>query len=777
MKLKKGPVPPSSRGEESATKDYPEKIEPERQHFRAFLLSNPNYFGNLEDSALTPVKILQIDTRYEQLVCVGLSPAFDRLEAVLHIKRETGYGGDICSNGTLEYVRFYVDLHDNGVWHDVGLASVRVYDIPGQKPLCYAVRLDFDSIKKLCTRENIIKVRAILSWNVPPPANSPEFVPVYGNPITVEVQIRPRFSFTFGDFLKDFEVAQVGIPDPIGPVVKLLDPATQLQALPLEALSLARKRELYAGKQVPVHRFAFPETHGLLASASFDPGIFTAGGKSPLAGLGLSPGELELFPGFFQQVTDGNTDFEELRCVGLLPESDLLEAVLTVKKSTGYSGGLCTRGSTEYVAFWIDFGSGGGFTYMGTATVRVHDLDTIPDGGVQYAVFLKADLSNHIVPCTAGPRIVRVRAILSWEAPPPPGNPNHIPVWGNREECLVQLRPGTLTGHTPIIETVGNMGVDDIDPATGLATGNGVGAGFTANQSPFGGVIKITGRIGDPPDAFNGPAAKFKYKIEVSPVGIADDWHALTNRIQVKISEFLSGVPQDCAPGDQICDVELTPSDDGDGLGDGWYNYLEDYKGLWTRNLVQDQLASWSTDATMEGLWKIRITAKDTGTVPPTVYAGFQEVRVRIDNTAPTAALAITGATFNGNPVNPPFDCGKFLVGTILTGTYEVHDPGTSSPNQHFGSLSLDVIPNGPANGAEVNPSARSFPVVPTTGEAGNWTLNTGEVLAPNPNPHPAMDPCGYVIRLVGCDRTIWNSGSVGLCASEDVGFCLEKQP
>ena len=140
---------------------------------------------------------------------------------------------------------------------------------------------------------------------------------------------------------------------------------------------------------------------------------------------------------------------------------------------------------------------------------------------------------------------------------------------------------------------------------------------------------------------------------------------------------------------------------------------------------------------------------------------------VAVAASAPTAALAITGATLDGNPI-PAVDCGKFPVGTILNGTYEVHDPGTSSPNQHFGSLSLDVIPDGPANGAQVVPSSRSFPVVPTTGEAGAWTLDTG---ATN------MEPCGYVIRLVGCDRTIWNSGSVGLCASEDVGFCLEEAP
>ncbi|HVG08854.1 MAG TPA: hypothetical protein VNM67_14195 [Thermoanaerobaculia bacterium] len=761
---------PNTSGQKAAAKPRPRsKIEPERQHFRALVLSNPNYFGNLEASKLPPVKILKSITSFEQLVCAGLNPPADRLEAIIHVKQDAGYGGDICSTGTREYVRFYVDLHDNGVWHDVGLTSVRVHDIPGDKPLCYAVRLDFEPIRKLCTTQNIVKVRAILSWNAVPPANTPGFIPVYGNRVDVEVQIRPRFFFTVGDFLKELTLADVKIPDPLGPVVELLDPELQLKPLPLQTLGLEQKRKLYAEQKVPVHRFAFAESHKLLASADLDPGIFSGGGKSPLVNLGLSANELQGLLGFFQQATDGNTDFEELRCVGLRPGLDLLEGVLTVKKSSGYSGGLCTQGSTEYVAFWIDFGTGGGFTYMGTATVRVHDLSAIPAQGIQYAVFLKTDLSKHIVPCTAGPRVVRLRAILSWEAPPPPGNPNHVPIWGNREECLIQLRPGVVTGHIPVIETVGNMGIDDIDPATGLATGSGVGAAFTANESPFGGVIKITGRIGDPPDNFNGPAARFKYRIEVSRASV-NDWKPLTNTIQVKISEFLNGVPQDCDPGpllDFVCDVSLTPTDDGDGLGDGWYDYLDDYKGPWTRNLVQDQLASWSTDATMEGLWKIRITAKDMGTSPPTVFAGFQEVRVRIDNTAPTAALAITGATLNGNPI-PAVNCGKFPVGTILTGTYEVHDPGTSSPNQHFGSLSLDVIPDGPANGAQVVPSARSFPVVPTTGEAGNWTLDTGAT---------AMEPCGYVIRLVGCDRTIWQSGSVGLCAAEDVGFCLEEAP
>jgi hypothetical protein len=742
------------------------RLPMERARFRSLLLGNPNYFGNLLKSPFKPVKALQGITTFEELVCAGLSPAHDRLEAVVHVKADAGYGGNICSAGSREYVRFYVDLHDNGVWHDVGVTSVKVHDIPGDKPLCYAVKLDFQPFRKFCFAENIVKVRAILSWDVPPPANDPGFTPVYGNRLTVQVKIRPRFLLPFGELLQELQLAKVKLPDPIGPVIQLLDPQVVLKAAAPRSLSLAERKALYRGKNVPAHRFAYPEAQQVLAASSAPAQVFVGGGKTPLADLGL---ELADVTGLFEKLflfTDGDQSFEELRCVGLLPAQDMLEAVLTVKKASGYSGGPCTQGSTEYVAFWMDFADGSGLTYMGTATVRVHDLATIPTEGVQYAVFLKTDLSQRIASCLSGPRVVKLRAILSWETPPPPGNPNYVPHWGNREECLVTLRPGVLAGHIPVIETVGNLGVDDIDPFTGLGTGDGVGAVFSANQSPFGGGIKITGRIGDPPNSFGGGAPGFKYRIEVSPAAV-DDWHPLTNQVPVKISEAANGVPIDCDPGggfDVVCDRLLTATDDGDGLGDGWYEYLEDVKGALTRNLVQDQLALWVTDPSMEGLWKIRITAKDPSTSPPTVFAGFQEVKVRIDNTAPTAALAITGATFNGNPI-PASDCGKFPVGTIITGTYEVHDPGTSSPNQHFGGCSLDVIPDGPANGAAVNPSARSFPVVPTTGEAGAWTLDTD-----------GMDPCGYVIRLVACDRTNHNSTGNPLCAAQDVGFCLEAQ-
>jgi len=761
-------------------------LDPDRTQFRSLILQNPNYFGNLKLSPYKPVKLQQGITTYEQLICVGLNPPCDRLEAVLHVKQDFGYGGDICSSGSFEYVRFYVDIHDNNIWHDVGLSSVRVYNIPGDKPLCYAVRKDFTPFKKRCTGENIVRVRAILSWDVSPPANQPNWVPVYGNILTVQVQIQPRYALLVSELVK--ELIPLKIPDPAGPIIAGLDPHAKLKLLPRKTLSLSQKKALYLDKGVPVHRFGFTEAQTLLTAKTAAQAIVTPNGESPLASLGLSVAEITDLFGKLQVITDGDTSFEELRCVGLRPVSDLLEAVLTIKRPFGYSGGLCDTGSTEYVAFWIDFGDGGGFIYMGTSTVQVHDLQTIPPEDVQYAVFLKKDFSQYLLPCEDGPRVVRLRAILSWEVPPPPGNPNYVPTWGNREECLVQLRPGTMVSRSPVIETIGDIAIDDITDS--LATGDGQIGAFHVDLSPFGGVITITGRIaGTLPDAYGGAALPLKYRILVKRDDNIDTWNPLTNTVDVDVTKFVNGIQQFEAAGDPIFNLNLIPTDDGDGLGAGWYEYLEDHTEPSTRFLLVDKLARWLTSAEMEGEWDIKMEAKDPNANPPTSYPATGVVRVRVDNTAPSSVavadpalqpyvpiiVTITHAELNGNPI-AAVDCGKFPVGTILSGTYEAHDPGTSDlPNQHFGEVSLGVAPGGPANGATVMlsgnggatytfPTSRSFPVVPTTGESGHWQLNTA-----------GMDPCGYVIHMIVSDRTNVGSSGSPFRVTADVGFCLEE--
>ena len=62
------------------------RVEIERTRFKSFLLQNPNYFGNLEVSDFKPIKVIKGNTTFEQMVCVGLNPPYDRLEAVVQIK-------------------------------------------------------------------------------------------------------------------------------------------------------------------------------------------------------------------------------------------------------------------------------------------------------------------------------------------------------------------------------------------------------------------------------------------------------------------------------------------------------------------------------------------------------------------------------------------------------------------------------------------------------------------------------------------------------------------
>jgi hypothetical protein len=114
-------------------------------------------------------------------------------------------------------------------------------------------------------------------------------------------------------------------------------------------------------------------------------------------------------------------------------------------------------------------------------------------------------------------------------------------VWGNRQECLIQIRPGTGVGHIPLIETVGDVPINRIDQGTGLATGNlEIASSVFVNQSPFGGEVTITGEIGLPPDSYGGSALPFKYKIEVQKQDGVDTFHPLLNDISVSVAEWNS---------------------------------------------------------------------------------------------------------------------------------------------------------------------------------------------------------------------------------------------
>ena len=177
--------------------------EKERISFKQLILENPNYFNTFPELKINPIKPMQANIKYEELTCIGFYPESDLLEAIIQIKLPTGYNGDLCSSGSFEYVRFFVDWNGDGNFidegEDVGIASVNVHDIPDSghvcidksKPIYYALRIKINSKKKFCVLPNLVKVRAILSWNLPPTPGNPNFNPPWGNVVEKWIQIKP----------------------------------------------------------------------------------------------------------------------------------------------------------------------------------------------------------------------------------------------------------------------------------------------------------------------------------------------------------------------------------------------------------------------------------------------------------------------------------------------------------------------------------------------------------------------------------------------------------
>ncbi|UUZ47433.1 hypothetical protein LP420_29785 [Massilia sp. B-10] len=124
-------------GAEGAEPLRQEQVPETRSKFRALVLSNPNYFGNVEVSPFPPVLSIKLNTTYEEIGCVGFQPQFNRLDAVIYINQPTYYGGGICGPGTPEYVRFYTSSDNGATWQDAGLTSFTAWDIPvkhGRQP-------------------------------------------------------------------------------------------------------------------------------------------------------------------------------------------------------------------------------------------------------------------------------------------------------------------------------------------------------------------------------------------------------------------------------------------------------------------------------------------------------------------------------------------------------------------------------------------------------------------------------------------------------------------
>jgi hypothetical protein len=735
------------------------QVPKERQLFRALLAGNPNYFGNLETSPLPAVLSKQGDTTYEEIGCVGFHPQSRRLDAVVFVKQASGYSGNICTKGSQECVRFYVSF-DNGVsWVDQGAASFTVYDVAQNTEhhrLEYSIGVPCFPPEKFCLFDNVLLARAILSWDHCPPANQPNWIPVWGEVHNTHIQVQPRKLIPWFEVFNEFKIKL-----PAG-VLQLLDLDQNAVVKAPAELSLAQLHALYADKGIEPHRYALPAVQKLLAQSSFDSEFAALPAKGLFGELGIDPNKVInalLDPG------DGSTFYEQLECIGFNPVTSELIGVLRTKRPNGYSGGTSTNGSREYVTFWADFDNNGTWdTCLGTASVQVFDVAKFPNDGLEYAVYLPVDFNKHKRICQQGARLVRIRAVLSWNSIASCPFPTKAPVWGNHEETLILLPPGKPTepgDFRPLLFNISTAAVCDIDQGAGPQQGL-----TNSGDRPFGGAVYIVGAVPGA-DSLPGPD-RIKYKLSVReyPGGA---WQPLANTFGVSVDEH-SGAITTQSPLLQSVD------------GAGYYTY-RDFgigSGTWRRIAAPfvGLLGQWNTAAPMTGLWEIRVEAFDTLTlvtyVADTTLCPDATTRtnviVALDEDRPVPVIAITAFSTDGGATwGPAADCEEFTPGVWVQGTYSVSDA-------HFSSLNLNVEPVIPANGATPvrglplpNPPGttlfpRSYPAVSTNGEGGVWSLNTA-----------GMDPCGYIVRIDVGDRTIVSANG-GWTASTSVGFCL-RQP
>lgn len=750
----------------------------ERKNFKKLLLSNPNFFGTFPDLG-NVVKALSGDTTFEQLTCLGLFPGGifvgGRLEAVLNIKQHSGYGTDACAAGTTEYVRFFVQ--DAGGWHDLGVSAVQVYDLAGPLPVSYAVYVDFNEARKFCTTENILNVRAILSWNLEPTPGDPDFIPIWGNVLNARVQVAKRllFEIPLSELIaeKALSVESAVLAD--------LDLQQSLPAKEPKELSYGELKTLYAKEKVPPHRYGFKDalklTSGSLgkaltqatahakrttykAKAEVSPAI----SASLLAGMDLGT----ILEGL--ESLTGDTTYEQLTCAGYNPQTRTLEGVIQVKQSSGFSGGLCTGGSTEFVSFFAFVG--GVWHSLGTAQVRVYDLASVsPAQPVHYAVFRISNVAE--MPChdLTG---IPLRAILSWQTEPT--GPNYIPTWGNVINTHVQ--PQILIGDPGIeqmrLMRIGRVSIIGISNVTGLANPTGVAGDCVGDDSPFGGSPTVTGDFIPRVNAFNPvngsllPGARpIIYQAWIIPS--VDAPFQLTNSFGIQVYPPLG--PVGGVFKTQAATPPLAPVIGG-MPGEVYYTYMEsDLQAVEPRTLaVFDAGGLAEGDYTIE-IRGFKFFAGNYVAITPQskmihVYNGYPHLELTaggalVSQQRPQVAITL---------LPPATDCGDVIVGDTISGTYSVTD-------LFFGSVSIRLLPITIGGIPQpINPVVLSNATVPggnsvsydgtnTNGTSGNFTLST-----------VGMTPCGYTVLLQAWDRALVSDSCSGHYNELGIGFCLRAQ-
>ena len=289
----------------------------ERVHFKELLLAD--HFKLAPAEAGPPAG----NTTYEQLVCIGYRPQLKRLDGVVQIKQSSGYSGGICTAGSKEYVRFFASTDNGGTWTDLGLTSFTIWDVPGPKPLDFDVSIPVDLAAACCKDENLVLIRGILSWEVPPVGPADPIV--WGNGLDVTVQVAPFVLGTLADFL-------LCLPVPVE-----LEPAGEVASLeqivefgPAPQLTPRQLYDLYQGTKVPQARYLLSQVTELLG----DPGALSAAVHQPASALVPALPDVADLGAILSIIIDpqGNETYEQLGCVGLNTVTDELAATIDIKQ-------------------------------------------------------------------------------------------------------------------------------------------------------------------------------------------------------------------------------------------------------------------------------------------------------------------------------------------------------------------------------------------------------------------------------------------------------------
>jgi hypothetical protein len=611
------------------------KLEPERTHFHYMLAKNPNYFGNIPGSKLKPALKLISNTSYEQITCIGYNPDTANMEATFAIKKTAGYSGNLCAAGSLEHVRFYLDFHDGAGFIDQGSVAINVHDIPAKAdcnknsifPIIYVATLKKKTPKIFrCTTPVLPTLRAILSWNTLPPANSPNWLPVWGNVMDCDVQLKPMLLIPPIIDLSDFLAVAIESPQltakQIGEIsgvdLKQINPQPEPPGLSDLVMKSAKLN-------VPASRFALKAVQNMIKYPTSD---ITMMDKATLSEAKINADLLidQLAVVVPINTSKANVDFEELDCVGLDYNTESLVATIRIKKKNGYSGDLCDAGSKEYVSFWIDWDDNCTWTYLNTAQLVVHDLNMVGNS-LLYSVSLPLDATFHRMLCEK-PNIVRVRGVLSWNIAPSTTDPNKLEYYGNRVDAHIQIKPGeTLDPNKPkaLFTIIGGIDVDHVDDATGLTL---PGSKFSYNAlavptgAPFGGEIVING-----------------------PSFIGHKYRFLITNLNTGVSYYLSN---------PLTTVGWSPTPPYSP----WFTHYPDganfYDFLPSNENLLNVLAMFTPGT--EDKFKVEMEVLGVG-------LHFSKV-IQMDNTKPVLQLAIDDGG----------DCTHYSKGDVITGHYYVYD-------------------------------------------------------------------------------------------------------